>query len=133
MVRALAALERDALESAPQPEEGVTYAAKIDKSETRVDWTRSAAEIHNHIRGLSPFPGAWCEMPLGGKLERVKVLRSECAAGSGAPGTVLDDTLRIACGADAVRLLEVQRAGKGPMPAEAFLRGADIAAGTVFD
>src|SRR5690606_7545871 len=76
IVRALAALSRGALTAVPQAEEGVTYAAKIAKGETRIDWTRPAAEVHNHIRGLSPFPGAWCEMPIGGALERVKVLRS---------------------------------------------------------
>jgi len=130
MVRALAALERDALGCVEQPAEGATYAKKIDKAETRIDWTRDGAEVHNHIRGLSPFPGAWCEMPVAGKLERIKVLRSERVAGVGEPGTVLDDALTIACGGGAVRLIEVQRAGKGVMAAEAFLRGVSITAGT---
>ncbi|PLX38723.1 MAG: methionyl-tRNA formyltransferase [Hyphomicrobiales bacterium] len=131
MVRALAALERGSLGCAPQPDEGATYAKKIDKGETRIDWNGTAAEVHNHIRGLSPFPGAWCEMTLAGKKERVKVLRSELADGAGAPGTVLDDTLAIACGEGAVRLIEVQRAGKKPMKADEFLRGTPVEAGAV--
>lgn len=131
MARALAALERDALGCTPQSEDGVTYASKIDKAETRIDWRRPTDDVHNHIRGLSPFPGAWCEMPRGAKSERVKVLRAEKADGSGAPGTVLDNALTVACGSGAVRLVEVQRAGKGPMSAEAFLRGADIACGAL--
>ena len=126
MVRALAALERGGLAFTPQPDQGVTYARKIDKAETRIDWSRPASEVHNHIRGLSPFPGAWFE--LDGV--RVKVLRSTLAEGTGEPGTALDDRLTIACGAGAVRLLELQRAGKAPMAAEAFLRGTQVAAGT---
>ncbi|MCW5714752.1 MAG: methionyl-tRNA formyltransferase [Bauldia sp.] len=126
MVRALAALERGSLGLTPQAEAGVTYAAKIDKAETRIDWSRPAAEVHNHIRGLSPFPGAWTEMPLGGKAERVKVLRSVVAEGAGVPGTVLDDGLTVATGAGAVRLVELQRAGGKAVPADAFLRGAGL-------
>ncbi|MDP2619602.1 MAG: methionyl-tRNA formyltransferase [Hyphomicrobiales bacterium] len=126
MIRALAALSRGALDCQPQPGEGVTYAAKIDKSETRIDWSRPAAEVHNHIRGLSPHPGAWFEAGTGGKAERVKVLRSTLAEATGAPGTVLDDRLTVACGRGAVRLVELQRAGRKPMPAEEFLRGAAI-------
>jgi len=129
MVRALAALSRGALASQPQAEAGVTYAAKIDKGETRIDWTRDARAVHDHIRGLSPFPGAWCEMELSGKSERVKILRSTAADGNGQPGTVLDDRLTIACGSGAVRLVELQRAGGKPLSAEAFLRGATIGAG----
>ncbi len=128
MIRALAAIERGSLELRPQPEDGVTYAAKIDKSETRIDWSRPAAEIHNRIRGLSPFPGAWTELPIGGKQERVKVLRSAVAAGSGPPGMVLDDRLTIAAGSGAVRLVELQRAGGKVMSAEEFLRGAEVKA-----
>ena len=123
MVRALAALSRGDLGFAPQAEEGVTYANKLDNAETRIDWSRPAAEVHNHIRGLSPFPGAWCEMDLGKGPERVKVLRSTLADGAGAPGAVLDDRLTVACGAGAVRLTEVQRAGKGAVAAADFLRG----------
>lgn len=130
IARALAALERGALDCTPQPEEGVTYAEKINKSETRIDWSRPAGEVHNHIRGLSPWPGAWFELDAGGKSERVKVLRSTLAEGKGAPGTVLDDTLTIACGEGAVRLVELQRAGKKAMGAGDFLRGAKLTAGT---
>jgi len=127
MVRALGALERGTLQLTPQPEEGVTYAAKIDKNETRIDWAKPSQAVNDHCRGLSPFPGAWFE--LGG--QRVKVLRTTRGEGSGAPGMVLDDCLTIACGAGAVRLTEVQRAGKQPMKAEEFLRGAKVAPGTV--
>jgi len=129
MVRALAALSRGGLRAVPQAEQGVTYAAKIDKSETRIDWSRPAFEVHHHIRGLSPFPGAWCEMQFGGKIERVKILRSTLAAGSGAPGAVLDDQLTIACGEGALRLVELQRAGGKPLQAAEFLRGAAVAVG----
>ena len=124
---ALGALERGTLQLTPQPAEGVTYAAKIDKTETRIDWGKPWKQVHDHCRGLSPFPGAWCEFPGAG---RVKVLRTTRGEGAGAPGTVLDNTLTIACGDGAVRLLEVQRAGKQPMKAEEFLRGAKIAPGT---
>jgi methionyl-tRNA formyltransferase len=129
MVEALAALEAGRLALTPQPAEGVTYARKIDKGETRIDWTRSATEIHDHIRGLSPFPGAWCEAHLADRPERLKILRSAPAEGTGAPGVVLDDALTIACGTGAVRLVELQRAGGKPMTAEAFLRGAALRRG----
>ncbi|MCB1496668.1 MAG: methionyl-tRNA formyltransferase [Bauldia sp.] len=122
MVRALAALSRGGLETVPQAEEGVTYASKIDKAETRIDWSRPAEEVHNHIRGLSPEPGAWFEGKFGRNPERIKVLRSAPADGSGAPGTVLDE-LTIACGRGAVRLIDLQRAGRQPIKADAFLRG----------
>lgn len=131
MVRALSALERGTLGCTPQPDDDATYAKKIEKAETRIDWTRPSADVHNHIRGLSPFPGAWCEMTLSGKAERVKILRSERAEGSGAPGTVLDERLAIACGVGAVRLVELQRAGKKPMRAEDFLRGATLGPGAM--
>ncbi len=131
MVRALAALERGSLSETPQPDEGATYARKIEKAETHIDWTGSAADVHNHIRGLSPWPGAWCEMTLSDKPERVKVLRCEVADAAGVPGTVLDDRLAIACGEGAVRLIELQRAGRKPMGADDFLRGAGLAAGSV--
>ena len=130
MGRALAALDRDALEFTPQPELGVTYAKKIEKAEARIDFSRPAQEVHNHIRGLSPFPGAWFEVELGGKPVRVKALRSTLAEGQGAPGTVLPG-LSIACGEGAVRLTQVQREGKGAMDADAFLRGAGDLAGRV--
>lgn len=132
MVRALAALSRATLDGVPQTQEGVTYAAKLDKGETRIDWARPSAEVHNHIRGLSPFPGAWCEVGVGGKAERVKILRSTLADGEGEPGTILDNNLTVACGTGAVRLLQLQRAGKKPMGAEEFLRGLALEAGDRF-
>nr|WP_319487082.1 methionyl-tRNA formyltransferase [uncultured Cohaesibacter sp.] len=131
MVRALAALSRGLLQSRPQPDEGVTYAKKIDKAESRIDFARPADEIHNTIRGLSPFPGAWCEMTIRGKAQRVKLLRSELADGKGAPGELLDDAMTVACGVGAVRLVMLQRAGKGAMKADEFLRGADLTIGDV--
>jgi methionyl-tRNA formyltransferase len=126
MVRALAALEKDALVLTPQPDTGVTYAAKIDKTETRIDWSKPWRAVHDHIRGLSPFPGAWTE--LGGT--RAKILRTTRGEGAGVPGTVLDDGLTIACGEGAVRILDLQRAGKQPMKADEFLRGTPVAPGT---
>ncbi len=132
MVRALAALDRGSLAFVTQGQEGVTYAAKIDKAEARIDWSRPAAEVHNRVRGLSPFPGAWFEADLGKGRERVKVLRTGLAEGRGAPGEVLDDVLAIACGEGAVRLVEVQRAGAKAMKAADFLNGAKVGPGTVF-
>jgi methionyl-tRNA formyltransferase len=130
IVDALARIEAGQLTFTPQPDEGVTYAAKIAKSESRIDFTRPAAEVHNLIRGLSPFPGAWFEAaPDGGAPERIKVIRSSLASGSGTPGTALDDTLTIACGEGAVRLVEVQRAGKKAMSAGEFLRGFPVPKG----
>ncbi|MCZ8316785.1 methionyl-tRNA formyltransferase [Phreatobacter sp.] len=131
MVRALGALERGTLGFSAQAAEGVTYAAKIDKAEARIDWSRPAAEVHNAVRGLSPFPGAWFEADLGKGHERVKVLRTSLAAGSGAPGTVLGADLAVACGSGAVRLVEVQRAGAKAMRAADFLNGAKVGPGTV--
>jgi methionyl-tRNA formyltransferase len=127
MVRALAALSRDSLDCRPQATDGITYAARLDKAETRIDFSRPAHAVHDHIRGLSPVPGAWCE--IGGR--RVKVLRSALADGAGPPGTVLDDTLTVACGEGAVRFLDVQRAGKAAMPAAEFLRGQTVEQGVV--
>ena len=129
MVEALARLEKGELTFAPQSAEGVTYAKKIDKAETRVVWTLPAGEIHNHIRALSPFPGAWCEVEIGGRMERLKLLRSAVAGGAGEPGGILDDRLTVACGAGAVRLVEVQRAGGKPVAASEFLRGTRIQKG----
>ena len=129
MVEALAELEAGRLETVPQPSDGVTYAKKIDKAETRIDWTLPASEVDRRIRGLSPFPGAWCEFELGGKTERLKLLRSGLTAGQGEPGMALDDRLEIACGKDAVRLVEVQKAGGKPVTADEFLRGAKIVKG----
>lgn len=129
MVEALAALEKGALALTPQPEAGATYARKIAKEETRIDWSLPAAVVHDRIRGLSPFPGAWCEMQAGGKAERVKLLRSTRADGTGRPGEILDEALTVACGDGAVRLVEVQRAGGRAMGAEEFLRGAKLGRG----
>ncbi|WP_109312269.1 methionyl-tRNA formyltransferase [Ruegeria sp. AU67] len=110
----------------PQPEVGVTYAAKIDKSEARIDWSRPAAEVDRQIRGLSPFPGAWTEIDG----DRVKLLASRLAEGQGVPGEALDDALTIACGEGAVDLLRLQRAGKGAQDKETFLRGWPVAKGS---
>jgi methionyl-tRNA formyltransferase len=130
-VRALAALERGSLDATPQDAIGITYAAKIDKAETQIDFTRPASDIHNHIRGLSPWPGAWFEWTLGGKSERVKVLRSTLAEGHGPSGTCLDNAGLIACGTGAIRLIEVQRAGKKPMRVEDLIRGFPLPQGTL--
>jgi methionyl-tRNA formyltransferase len=127
MVLALAALEKGALQLKPQPEAGVTYAAKIDKAETRIDWAKPWKTVHDHIRGLSPFPGAWCELPGAG---RVKVLRSTKGEGAGEPATVLDGALTVACTDGAVRIVELQKAGGRPMRAEDFLRGSAVPAGS---
>jgi methionyl-tRNA formyltransferase len=130
MVRALDALERGSLQLTPQPEEGVTYAAKVDKNETRIDWARSWKAVHDHCRGLSPFPGAWFELPgAGASPARVKVLRTTRGEGTAAPGTVIDDELAVACGDGAVRILELQRAGRQPMKADEFLRGTPLGVG----
>jgi methionyl-tRNA formyltransferase len=129
MARALAALDRGSLTFTKQAAEGVTYANKIDKNESKIDWSRPARDVHNHIRGLSPFPGAWFEVQIDGKPVRVKVLRSQLASGSGGPGTMLDDRLTIAAGEGAVQLVEVQRAGSKAMSAEEFLRGAKLERG----
>lgn len=126
MVRALGALERGSLTLTPQSGTGVTYAHKIDKSETRIDWNRPAGTVHNHIRGLSPAPGAWCEMVISGRPERVKILKSAPADAAGAPGEVLDERLTVACAQGSVRLLGLQRAGGRAIDAEAFLRGATV-------
>jgi len=129
MVRALAALERGSLDCTPQADDGVTYAKKIDKAEARIDFNADARDVHNRIRGLSPFPGAWFEAGADGKRERIKVLRAVVVEASGAPGMVLDDQLTIACGTGAVRFIELQRAGKTPMRAADVLRGFPLPPG----
>jgi methionyl-tRNA formyltransferase len=126
MVRAMAALERGALQLKVQSEDGVTYAAKIDKAEARIDWSKPAHAVLRHIHGLSPFPGAWSEISGEGERARIKILRCELASGSGAPGAVLDDRLAIACGEGAIRITELQRAGKASMKAAEFLRGTPL-------
>jgi methionyl-tRNA formyltransferase len=128
MARTMGALERGTATETPQPEEGVTYARKIEKEEARIDWTKPAREIDCHIRGLSPFPGAWSEL----KGERIKVLNCEPVAGSGAPGTALDDLLGIACGEGAIRLTRLQRPGKAAMNATDLLRGFAVPRGVRF-
>ncbi|WP_171125293.1 MULTISPECIES: methionyl-tRNA formyltransferase [unclassified Ruegeria] len=126
IVQALATLPD--LTPVNQPNDGVTYAAKIDKSEARIDWTRPAVEVDRQIRGLSPFPGAWTLV----EGERIKLLACCLTVGQGTPGQVLDDALCVACGEGAVKLLRLQRAGKGAQDTETFLRGWPIPAGTLF-
>jgi methionyl-tRNA formyltransferase len=126
MVRAMGALERGRLQLSKQSEVGVTYAAKIDKAEAKIDWSKPAHEVLRHIHGLSPFPGAWCEVPIEGEAVRVKILRCALAEGHGAPGDLLDDRLTVACGDGAIRILDLQRAGKQPMKAGDFLRGTPL-------
>ena len=126
MVRAMDALERGKLQLQRQSEVGATYAAKIDKAEARIDWNRPARAVLRHIHGLSPFPGAWCEIVIDGETARVKILRGEIADGAGAPGDVLDGHLAVACQQGALRILELQRAGRQPMQAEEFLRGTPL-------
>jgi methionyl-tRNA formyltransferase len=125
----LADLAAGRAKPAPQPATGVTYAKKIDKAEARIDWTLPAAQVSAHIRGLSPFPGAWCE--LAG--ERIKILNAVVAPGAGEPGTALDDRLLVACGEGAVRLTLLQRAGGKPADAAAFLNGRATPAGARFE
>ena len=126
MVEALAAVERGAAVETPQPEEGALYAGKIDKAEARIDWSRPAEELDRTIRGLAPFPGAWCETAEG---DRLKILLATPEEGDGAPGEALDDALLIACGEGALRLKRLQRAGKGAVSAEDFQRGAGLSKG----
>jgi len=119
-------LAQDEITCQTQPTEGVTYARKIDKAEAKIDFSKSATEVRNHIHGLSPFPGAWFEVAG----TRIKVLLCEVVDQSAAPGTFIDDRLTVACAAGAIRLLKLQREGKGAMDAEVFLRGFSVAAGT---
>ncbi|MDE2380290.1 methionyl-tRNA formyltransferase [Bradyrhizobium sp.] len=132
VVRAMAALARGGLQLRKQSEDGVTYAAKIDKAEARIDWSRPAHAVLRHIHGLSPFPGAWSELSGAGDNARIKLLRCEPAKGAGAPGAVLDDRLTVACGSGAIRIIELQREGKARMRAEDFLRGVKVEAGARF-
>jgi methionyl-tRNA formyltransferase len=131
MAEAMNKLEHDELPLTAQPSEGVLYAAKIDKSETRIDFGRPAADVHNHIRGLSPFPGAWFEAEIAGRPERIKVLGSELLEGSAIAGQVLTEDLVIACASGAIRLTKLQKAGGKPLAAADFLRGTPISPGTV--
>ncbi|MBD9492668.1 MULTISPECIES: methionyl-tRNA formyltransferase [unclassified Ensifer] len=130
MREAMAKLEADDLPLTVQAEDGVVYAQKISKTETRIDFARPAREVHDHIRGLSPFPGAWFELEIAGRPERIKVLNSEPASGEAEAGTVLDDNLTIACAEGAVRLTRLQRAGGKALGAADFLRGTPVVPGT---
>ena len=131
MLEALVELARGRLHCTPQPNEGVTYAAKLDKDECRLDFRQPAREVHDRVRGLSPTPGAWFEASHEGRTERIKLLRTALAdaAPSALAGTILDDALTVACGAGALRMLEVQRSGRKPMAAREFLRGFPLARG----
>ena len=126
MSNAMRALERGTLPLVPQANEGMSYAAKIEKEEARIDWRRPAREVLRHIHGLSPFPGAWTEFSVDGQPLRIKILRCKPTGGAGQPGALLDDQLAIACGDGAIRIVELQRAGKQPMTAQAFLRGTAL-------
>jgi methionyl-tRNA formyltransferase len=126
MVRAMGALERGKLQLTKQSDLGVTYAAKIEKAEARIDWNRPARAVLRHVHGLSPFPGAWCEMEIEGRPVRIKILRCAITDGAGAAGELLDDRLAVACQQGAIRILELQRAGGRPMKAEEFLHGRPL-------
>ena len=130
MVRALAEVEAGRAQPVAQPGDGVTYAAKIDKSEAQLDWSKSAVELERVVRAFAPIPGAWFDYR-GKQVERIRVFAARVETGHGTPGSVLDGKLLVACGDGALRLLNVQRAGKAAMPADDFLRGNAIAAGTM--
>jgi methionyl-tRNA formyltransferase len=130
MVKVLGELERSSLKLTLQSAYGVTYASKLTKEGRRIDWSRPAQAVHDHIRGLSPSPGAWCELVIRGKSTRLNILRTTVAAGSAPPGTLIDDALTVACGEGAVRVLELQRAGRQAMKADDFLRGQPLSRGT---
>ena len=132
MVRALAALSRGGLGFTPQPEEGVTYAHKLRNEDARIDWAQPAQVVHDHIRGLSPFPGAYFTADFGKGPERVKVLRATLGKGSDAPATLLDNDGTVSCSEGAIRLIQVQRAGKGPVAFDEFLRGVRLGPGARF-
>jgi methionyl-tRNA formyltransferase len=133
MAAALERLELGQLRCHRQPAEGVTYAKKIGKAEARIVWEDHAENVHNRIRAMSPYPGAWFEALLGGRPERIRVLRSVFVKGQGEPGQLLDNQLTVACGSQAVRLTRVQRAGKRPMSGAEFLRGFPLGKGTHFE
>jgi methionyl-tRNA formyltransferase len=127
VLKALAGLAEGNFSPAPQPVEGATYAAKIEKAEARIEFGRPAVEVLRHIHGLSPSPGAWFES----NNERIKILTAELNVASGLPGTVLDDQLTIACSENSIRAITVQRAGKAPAEAASFLRGFALPKGTL--
>jgi methionyl-tRNA formyltransferase len=133
LARALVALERGDLVCRAQPDEGATYAAKIDKAEARLDWRQPADQIRRRINALSPAPGAWCEIVQGAKAERIRMLRASPAEGGGVPGAVLAvEPLIVAAAAGAVRIDELQRAGRKPGSAAEFVRGARLKPGDRF-
>jgi methionyl-tRNA formyltransferase len=129
MVEALRRLEQGTLVEAPQPEEGATYAPKITKSETHIDFNRPAKKVLDHIHGLSPFPGAWCSAKIGDKTQRLKIIKAEAVKAAGAPAHIIDDDFTIACGEGAVRPLIIQREGRAAMPRDEFLRGYPLKPG----
>ena len=131
MVRALAGVEHGGIEEIPQAADGATYAKKIRPKEAQIRWSRSAAQVDRQIRGLSPFPGAWCLAPSERGPVRGKALLSRVEDGEGAPGQVLDDALLVACGEGAVRLLRAQREGRAAQDADVFLRGFPLARGAM--
>ncbi|MBT3991061.1 MAG: methionyl-tRNA formyltransferase [Rhodospirillaceae bacterium] len=126
IVEALEGLAAKTLSPTPQPDDGVTYASKLERAEGHIDWSDSAEEIERLVRAFTPWPGSWFEH----HGERIKIITAELAKGGGEPGAVLDDALNIACGEGALRLTRVQRAGKGPMAVADFLRGFEIPAGS---
>jgi methionyl-tRNA formyltransferase len=130
--RGLRAMEAGRLEFRPQSSEGICYAGKIGKGEAQIDWRRAAEEVRNHIHGLSPAPGAFSSLSIGGRLERIKAFRAEAVSASGAPGTVLDYAMTIACGRGAIRILEAQRAGRNAMTGAELVRGEKGLVGAVF-
>jgi methionyl-tRNA formyltransferase len=131
MIKALAQLEAGTLTCRPQGEEGVIYATKIDKAEAHIDFAHPADEVLNHIHGLSPWPGAWSEVPGDDRALRLKILKAEASEGHGRPGEVLDARLAIACSKGAIRPLVVQREGKAAMTLDDFLRGTRLEPGTL--
>jgi len=132
-VRGLRAMSNGRLEFRQQETVGATYARKIDKSEAEIDWKRSAVEVRNHIHGLSPTPGAFSDLSIGQRRERIKMLRAEVVVASGNPGTILDDEMTIACGEGAIRVLQAQRPGKNAKTGRELVRGDRILVGTVFE
>ena len=132
MARAISAVEWGGHSETPQAEEGATYAKKIEKAEAKIDWSQDAQTLHNHIRGLSPFPGAWCEFEKDGKTTRIKIIGTEMTDGNGTAGELLDDELTVACGSGALRITRLQRAGKGVSGVADFQRGYFIAKGERF-
>ena len=133
IVESLEKLENKTLDFTPQPQDGITYARKITKSEAHIDFARPANAVIGHIHGLSPFPGAWLDLPVDGKNIRIKLLEAEKSAGKGEPGTILDDRFTIACKQGAIVPTRLQRQGKAAMDLETFLRGTGVRPGTIVE